>query len=101
MIDLKDTCKLTLDKGSQRTKCFKFKVKELNNRELAAHQHVDYKGFSSITDVASGLKLCTVQKDISKITQDDIKEAVNTFIRHYTLEEVLKRLKELDEITEK
>ena len=101
MLDLKDTCKIKLDKGTQKVKCFKFKMKELDKRELAIHQHVDYKTLSSITDVISGLKLCTIQKEINKVTQDDIKEAINTFIRHYTLEEVLKRFKELNEIEEK
>lgn len=98
MLDLKDTCKIQLDKGTQKVRCFKFKIKQLKNRELAAHQHSDYKTFSTITDVISGLRLCTIQKEIDKVTQDDIKEAVNTFIKHYTLEIVLKRLEELDEV---
>ena len=101
MVDTKDTCKIILDKGTQKVKCFKFKAKEFENRELAVHTDVDHKTFSTITDIASGLRLCSIQKEISKVTDLDIHTALDTFIRHYTLEEVLKRFKELDEIEDK
>ena len=100
MVDAKDTCKIILDKGTQKVKCFKFKAKELKNRELAVHTDVDHKTFSTITDIASGLRLCSIQKEI-RVTDSDIHIALDTFIRHYTLEEVLKRFKELDEIESK
>lgn len=98
MVETKDTCKILLDKGTQKVKCFKFRIKSLKNRELAVHQNVDHKTFSTITDVISGLRLCTIQKEISKITDKDIKEALDTFVRHFTLEEILKRFEELNEI---
>ena len=101
MVDTKDTCKIILDKGTQKVKCFKFKAKGLKNRELAVHTDVDHKTFSTITDIASGLRLCSIQKEISRVTDSDIHIALDTFIRHYTLEEVLKRFKELDEIESK
>lgn len=101
MLDLKDTCKVLLDKGVQKVKCYKFKEKAFENRELAVHQHVDYKTFSTITDTISGMRLCTIQKEINKVTETDIKEALDTFVKHFTLEEILKRFKELNEIKEK
>ena len=99
-MELKDTVKLTLDKGTQRVKCYKFKIKEFKNRELAAHAHTDYKACSTITDVKTGLRLFTIYKDIAKVTDGDIKEGLDTFVKHFTLEEILKRFKELDEIEE-
>ena len=102
MTELKDTCKVVLEKGTtQRVKCFKFKIKELGNRELAVHQDIDRKTFSTITDAKTGLRLCSVQKEVSKVTDKEIKEALNVFIKHFTLEEILKRFKELDEKDEK
>lgn len=98
MVDTKNDCKILLDKGVQKVKCFKFKAKEFKGRELAVHQNVDYKALSTITDVFSGMRLCTVQKEISKVTEKDIKEALDTFVKHFTLEEILKRFKELNEI---
>ena len=98
MVDTKDTCKVILDKGNTKVKCFKFKAKEYENRELAVHQHTDYKTFSTITDVTSGLRLCSIQKEISKVTDKDISEALDTFTKHFTLDEIMKRFKELDEI---
>lgn len=97
-MDLKDTCKVTLDKGTQKVKCHKFKIKEFKNRELAIHAHTDYKACSTVTDVQTGLRLFTIYKDISKVSDVDIKEGLNTFVKHFTLEEILKRFKELDEI---
>ena len=88
-LKLKDICKLTLDKGTKKVMCYKFKHRQIG-RELAVHEHVDYKNFSTITDVVTGMRLCDIKKEISKVTKEDIKEALEKLIKHYTLEEVKK-----------
>ena len=91
-----ENCKILLEKGiTQKVKCYKFFQTDFN-RELAVHEHSDYKTLSSITDVKSGLKLCSIQKEIKKVTPTDIDEALNTFIRHFTLDGILTRFQELD-----
>ena len=96
-MELTDNCKILLDKGNtQKVRCYKFFQTDFN-RELAVHEHSDYKTLSAITDINSGMKLCTIQKDIKKITPADIDEAMNSFIKHFTLDGILTRFKELDE----
>ena len=92
-----ENCKILLDKGNtQKVKCYKFFQTDFN-RELAVHEHSDYKTLSTITDVKSGLKLCSIQKEIKKVTATDVDEALNTFMRHFTLDGILTRFKEIDE----
>ena len=86
-MELKDICKVTLDKGSKKVMCYKFKPRPIG-RELAVHEHVDYKNISTITDVVTGMRLCDIRKEISKVTKEDIKEAIERLIKHYTLEEI-------------
>ena len=96
-METNDTCKILLDKGlTQKVKCYKFYQKDFD-RELAVHEHSDYKTLSSITDVKTGMKLCTVDKEIKKVTPADIDEAMSTFTKHFTLEGILQRFKEMDD----
>ena len=88
-MELKDICKVTLDKGNKKVMCYKFKHRQIG-RELAVHEHVDCKSFTTITDVVTGMRLCDIQKEINKVTKEDIKEALERLIKHYTLEEVKK-----------
>lgn len=95
-MEITETCKILLEKGNtQKVKCYKFYQTDFN-RELAVHEHADYKTSSAITDIKTGLKLCSIQKEISKVTPADIDSAVNTFIRHFTLDGILTRFQELD-----
>ena len=96
-METNDTCKILLDKGNtQKVKCYKFYQTDFK-RELAVHEHADYKTLSAITDVKTGMKLCTISKEIKKVTAADIDEAITTFTKHFTLDGILYRFKELDE----
>ena len=88
-MELKDTCKILLDKGNKKVMCYKFKHRKIG-RELAVHEHADYKNVSTITDVITGCRFCDILKEIRRVTKDDIKEALDNFIKHYTLEEIKK-----------
>ena len=91
-----ETCKILLEKGNtQRVKCYKFFQTDFN-RELAVHEHADHKTLSSISDVTTGMRLCGIPKEIKKVTVEDINEAMNMFIRHFTMDGILKRFEELD-----
>ena len=41
-METKDTCKILLEKATQKVKCYKFISKEIN-RELALHEDVEDK----------------------------------------------------------
>ena len=95
-METEETCKILLEKGNtQKMKCYKFFQTDFK-RVLAVHEHTDHKSVSSITDVATGMKLCNINKEISKVTAEDINEAMNTFIRHFSMEGILQRFEELD-----
>lgn len=97
-MEIKETCKILLDKGNtQKIKCYKFFQTDIE-RELAIHEDVDNKNSTSITDTNTGLRLCKIPKEISKVTEQDIDLRLSEFIRHFTLEEVKKEFKRLDEL---
>ena len=95
-MELTDTCKILLDKGTvQKVKCYKFLQTDFN-RELAIHENFDHKTLTTITDIASGMRLCGINKDAKKVTVTDINEALSTFIKHFSLDGIMKRFEELD-----
>ena len=91
-MELKDICKVILDKGSKKVMCYKFKHRQIG-REIAVHEHTEYKNFTTITDFATGCRLCDIRKEVKHVTKDDIKEALDKLIKHYTLEEVKRSCK--------
>lgn len=96
-MELKDNCKVLLDNNkTQKVNCYLFKNKVIK-RELALHVNIDYKSMSTISDVKTGYRLCGIPKEASKVKQEDINEALDTFIKHFTKEEIQKRFVELDE----
>ena len=83
---LEDTCKILLEKGkTQKIKCYRFFQTDME-RELAVHPDIDHKGTTSITDTQTGLRLCSIPVEMSKVTDKDIDETLNKFIKHFTIE---------------
>ena len=94
---LDDTCKVLLDKSkTQKVKCYKFFQTDME-RELAIHPDVDHKGVTNITDTKTGYCVCKIQEEVSKVKQEHIDEALEKFIKHFTLEEIKAEFKRLDE----
>ena len=88
-MELKETCKILLEKGNKTVMCYKFKHRKIG-RELAVHEHADYKNIATITDVITGCRFCDIRKEVKKVTKADINEALDGLIKHYTLEEIKK-----------
>ena len=97
-METKDTCKILLEKATQKVKCYKFKSKEIN-RELALHEDVEDKHKSSVTDVVTGMRLFTIPNKVSNIKESDIRESLTKFINHYTVEAIKARVVELEKTT--
>ena len=97
-METKETCKILLDKGNtQKVKCYKFFQTDLN-RELAVHADSDHKfTTTNITDTITGLRLCSIPKEVSKVNEKDIDETLNNFIKHYTIDSIIEEFKRLDE----
>ena len=95
-MDIKDNCKVLLTNNKlQKVKCYKFLHEELG-RELAVHEDVENKNITSITDVLTGFRLCYIHKEINKVKDEDIDQTLNQFIRHYTIEDIKKKFKEIE-----
>ncbi len=95
-MDTKDNCKVLLTNGkTQKIKGYKFFQTDIA-RELVVHEDVEDKKYSSITDVETGYRLCQLSKDIKKVTETDINETLNKFVRHYTIEGIKDKFKEKD-----
>lgn len=94
-MELKNRCKLLLDNGTKKVKCHIFLHKELN-RELALHEDIDTRGTSSISDVKTGLRMCSRNVNISKITLTQVDEMVYNFIKRFTLEKINEEFERLD-----
>ena len=95
-MEVKETCKILLDKGNtQKVKCYKFFQTDIE-RELALHADIDRKTITNITDTATGLRLCSIQKEIGKVTEKDVNETLYNFIKHYTIDTIKEEFKKLD-----
>lgn len=96
-MDLTETCKILLDKGNtQKVKCYKFLQTDFG-RELAVHADAEKKNtLTSITDIKTGLRLCSIPKEVSKVNATDIDLSINDFIKHYTFEIIQEEFKRLD-----
>lgn len=95
-METKENCKILLKNGkTQKVKCYKFFQKELE-RELAVHEDVDNKSRTSITDIKTGFGLRQFNKEIKKVTETDINETLIEFIKHYTIEGIKDKFKEID-----
>ena len=97
-MDLKDNCVILLEKATQRVKCYKFKDHTIN-RELALHEDSEDKNKSSVTDIKTGCRLFTLHTKVKDVKESDIKEGLNKFINHYTVDAILSKVAELDKTT--
>lgn len=96
-MELKDNCKVLLEKATQKVKCFKFKSKELD-RELALHEDTEDKNKSSVTDVITGCRLFGINRKVKDVKENDIRDNLNKFINHYTIDAIHSKFSELDKI---
>ena len=97
-MDLKDSCTILLERATQKVKCYKFKDHTIN-RELALHEDLGDKNKSSVTDIKTGCRLFTLPHKVKDIKENDIREGLNKFINHYTVEAILSKVAELDKTT--
>ena len=97
-METKDTCKILLERATQKVKCYRFKSREIN-RELALHEDIEDKNKSSVTDVITGMRLFTIPSKIKDVKEADVKERLAKFINHYTIEAIKTRVVELEKTT--
>lgn len=94
-MELKGNCIALLEKTTHKVKCYRFMNSDLN-RELALHEDTDNNSHSSVTDVNTGLRLFGIPQRPKDVKEETLKEHMEKFLRHYTVENVLKKLAEAD-----
>lgn len=100
-METKENCKVLLKNNKwQKVKCYKFFQTDIE-RELAVHEDVDNKSRTSISDVQTGYGLSQFNKNIKEVTEKDINDTLNRFIKHYTIEGISKRFKEMEDRNKK
>lgn len=57
---------------------------------------MDNKNLTNISDDLTGYKLISINTKPSDIKMIEIKESLEKYIKHFTTEEIIKRLKEIE-----
>ena len=83
--------KVVLDKGTKTVKGTVYKCKELD-RKVAVHADVVSKNKTTLTDLATGYKFLTLNTPVDKVKEQEIKESLDRFLKHYGIKETLERL---------
>ena len=95
-METKDTFKISQEKGGKKkVKCALFFHEKLN-RELAIHEDIDKKEFTTISDSGTGVKLFSLPFSVSTISQAQIDERLEKYIKHYTLEAITDGLTKME-----
>ena len=92
--------KVILDKGTKTVKGVTYKCKELN-RTVAVHADVINKSKTTLTDLATGYKFLTLNTPVDKVKEQEVKENLDQFLKHYGIKETLERLTILESEKEK
>lgn len=90
-----ETAYLTVGKNKKKVKC-NFLWNTQFNRRLAVHEDIDNKKETTVSDVETGRRLFSIKTSIENVKEEEIAEGLESFIKHYTLDLILERFKELD-----
>ena len=103
-MEFKEDGIVTVDKTKKKKiKCCKFKYKPLN-RYLMLHADIENKEYTTLSDFATGYRLFKIQIKPEKLNKLELKEKLEKYINHFTIEgiqEEIKRLQELEELSRK
>ena len=97
-METKDTGTINVNKQNKfKIKCYKFYSPELE-RNLMAHEDVDTKNCSSVSDEITGYRLFTLHQSIGSLKQEHIQERLDKFIKHFTIEGIKKEFERVEEL---
>ena len=85
------SCKIVLDKGTKTVKGASFEIPELE-RTVIVHEDPANKNKTNITDIITGYKFTTLNNPVGKVKEQEVREALDKFLKHYGVKETLERL---------
>ena len=86
--------KVILEKGTKTVKGTAHNCDELG-RTVVVHADVTNKGKTTLTDSLTGYKFLTLNTPVDKVKEQEIKESLDKFLKHYGIKETLERLEYL------
>lgn len=90
---------IVVDKTKKKkVNCCKIKCKPIK-RELIIHADIDNKNITNVSDLKTGYKLISIPIEPNKIKLQDIKERLEKFIAHFTVDSILEEFKKIEELT--
>ena len=99
-MDFKTDGTITVDKiKKKKVKCYRFHCKPLD-RYLMVHADIENSEHSTLSDFSTGYRLFKIQTKTDKITPDEIKDKLEKYINHFTVEGIEKEIKRLQKIEE-
>ena len=91
----------TIDKGNyKKVKGNSFFCNQLK-RELIIHTDLDNSNFTSISDVNTGYRLFGFPHKIENVTENQINQKINDYIKHYTIDLINKEFQKIELINKK
>lgn len=94
-MDFKEDGTITIDKvKKKKVKCYKFHCKPLD-RFLMVHEDLENKEHTTISDFSTGYKLFKVQTKPNKITPEELKDKLEKYINHFTVEGIQEEINRL------
>ena len=64
---------------------------------MIVHEDIDNKNLTNISDLKTGYKFLSINKKPSEINIQELKEPLEKFIKHFTKEEIIKKLTRIEE----
>ena len=97
-MELKDTGIITVNKNQkQKIKCHKFYSKDID-RNLIIHEDIENKNYSSVSDSVTGYRLFTLNQQVKSVKPEMIKERLDKFIKHFTLDGIQEEFKRIENL---
>ena len=98
-MDFKEDGTVTVDKiKKKKVKCYRFHYKPLN-RYLMLHVDLENSEHTTLSDFSTGYRLFKIQTKQDKLTPDEVKNKLEKYINHFTIEgiqEEINRLKNIE-----
>ena len=96
-MDFKEDGIVTVDKiKKKKIKCYKFHCKALN-RYLMLHVDLENNEHTALSDFSTGYRLFKLQTKPDKLTPDEVKDKLEKYINHFTVEGIEEEIKKLQE----
>lgn len=99
-MEFKEDGTVTVDKvKKKKVKCCKFKYKPLN-RYLMLHADIENAEYTTLSDFSTGYRLFKLPIKKDKLTKEELKDRLEKYVSHFTVEGIQEEIKRLQSIEE-